>query len=152
MTVAVSLNKFSTHSLLDTRSAVSIIDLGTTRRIDVENSILRSSAVSLLNASGEMMTILNSVVIEVQLMGYRVCKQQFQVLDSVPFSNNLLGRDFMCNFNTVTFDFTHNNIELGPISVSGLTIKNAPLKLNANTSIPARSEKIIWVSSSRASA
>ena len=122
MTVAVSLNNFSTRALLDKWSAVSIIDLGMTRRIDVANSILRSSAVSLLNVSGEKMNILGSVVIEVQLMGSRVYKQQFQVLDSVTFSNILLGRDVMCNFNTVTFDFTHNNIKLEPISLSGLTV------------------------------
>ena len=58
----------------------------------------------------------------------------------------------MCNFDTVTFDSIHNNIKLGPISQSGLTVKNAPVKLNAKTSIPARSEKSLWVSSSRARA
>ena len=81
MTVAVSLKNLSTHALLDTGSAASVIDLGTIRKIDVEDSILRSSAVSLLNASGDKMKILGSVVIEVQLMASQVYKQQFQVLD-----------------------------------------------------------------------
>ena len=87
---------------------------------------------------------------KVQLTGSKAYKQQFQVQDSVTFSNILLGRDFLCNFNAVTFDFTHNNIRLGSISLSGLTVKNAPVKLNANTSISEHSVKIFWISSSRA--
>jgi len=72
VTVAVLLNNFSAHALLDTESAVSIINLGTVRRMGVENSVLRPSEVSLLNLSREKMKILVSVVTEFQLMGSQV--------------------------------------------------------------------------------
>ena len=49
----------------------------------------------------------------------------FQVLDSVSYSNVLLSRDFMRPFGSVQFDFAKNKIQLGPLSLSGLSSNTA---------------------------
>ena len=102
--VGAKLHNFRTHAILDTGSGTSIIDYGTLRKIGLDNLIDQTSAKSLINASGDPMKILGSVDISVTLPGSQPRNQVFQVLDTVTYSNILLGRDFMKQFGKVKFN------------------------------------------------
>ena len=106
--IAAKLHNLLTHVMLDTGSGVSVVDLGTLRRIGLDNCIDTSAAKSLLNGPGDQMKILGSVFISDTIPGSQPRKQVFQVLDLVTYSNILLGRDFMRQFGTVRFDFKEN--------------------------------------------
>ena len=69
----------------------------------------------------------------------------FQVLDSVTYTNILLGRDFIKKFGAVRFDFSSNIIELGTLAIKGLSTACSNVRLCENTVIPARSEKVLFV-------
>ena len=96
--IAAKLHNLNTHVMLDTGSGTSVIDLGTLQKIGLDNRIDKSSEKSLINASGDQMKLLGSVFIPVTIPGPRPQEQAFQVLDSVTYSNILLGRDFMRKF------------------------------------------------------
>ena len=100
---------------MDTGSGCSIIDLGTLQRIGLDNCIDKSSPKALINASGDTMKILGTVKIDVTIAGSQPRNHVFQVLDSVTYSNVLLGRDFMRHFGSVQFDFARNSIQLGKL-------------------------------------
>ena len=70
------------------------------------------------------MKILGSVDISVTIPGSQPRNQVFQVLDTVTYSNILLGRDFMRQFGRVKFNFDKNTIELGELSITGLSTTN----------------------------
>ena len=143
--IAAKLHNLNTHVMLDTGSGTSVIDLGTLQKIGLDNRIDKSSAKSLINASGDRMKILGSVFIPVTIPGSRPQDQAFQVLDSVTYSNILLGRDFMRKFGTVRFDFKENRIELGKLSITGLSTSSYNVRLCESSIVPARSEKILLV-------
>ena len=143
--VGAKLHNFRTHALLDTGSGTSIIDYGTLRKIGLDNLIDQTCAKSLINASGDPMKILGSVDISVTIPGSQPRNQVFQVLDTVTYSNILLGRDFMKQFGKVKFNFDKNTIELGELSITGLSTTNNHVRLCENTTIPARSEKVLFV-------
>lgn len=104
---------------MDTGSGCSIIDLGTLQRIGLDNCIDKRSPKSLINASGDTMNILGSVKIDVTIAGSQPRNHVFQVLDSLTYSNVLLGRDFMRLFGSVQFDFARNRIQLGTVAKLG---------------------------------
>ena len=131
--------------MLDTGSGTSVIDLGTLRKIGLDEHIDKSSAKMLINASGDHMEIIGSVTISVTIPGSHPLNQAFQVLDSLSYSNILLGRDFMRQFGTVSFDFNKNKIELGNLSITGLTASSTKVRLCENSIVPARSEKVLFV-------
>ena len=79
----------------------------------------------------------------VTIPGSQPREQAFQVLDSVTYSNILLGRDFMQEFGTVRFDFKENRIELGKLSITGLSASSSNVRLCESSIVPARSEKIL---------
>ena len=143
--IAAKLHNLNTHVMLDTGSGTSVIDLGTLQKIGLDNRIDKSSAKSLINASGDRMKILGSIFIPVTIPGSRPQDQAFQVLDSVTYSNILLGRDFMRKFGTVRFDFKENRIELGKLSITGLSTSSYNVRLCESSIVPARSEKILLV-------
>ena len=133
---------------MDTGSGCSIIDLGTLQKIGLDNCIDNSSPKSLINASGDTMKILGTVKIDVTIAGSQPQNHVFQVLDSVTYSNVLLGRDFMRLFGSVQFDFVQNTIQLGKLSLSGLSSNTARVRLCENVTIPPRSETVLLVKSS----
>ena len=133
--------------MLDTGSGTSIIDLGTLKKIGLDSEIDNSSLKTLINASGEKMKILGAVTLNVQISNLPPRKHVFQVLDSINYTNILLGRDFMRLFGSVKFDFAQNKIQLGPTSISCLSTQNASVRLCEDTTIPARSEKVLSVES-----
>ena len=133
---------------MDTGSGCSIIDLGTLQRIGLDNCIDKSSPKALINASGDTMKILGTVKIDVTIAGSQPRNHVFQVLDSVTYSNVLLGRDFMRHFGSVQFDFARNSIQLGKLSLSGLSPNTARVRLCENVTIPPRSEAVLLVKSS----
>ena len=131
--------------MLDTGSSTSRIDLGTLKKIGLDNNANKNSAKSLINASGDKMKILGPVAINVTLTGSQPRDQTFQVLDSITYSNILLGRDFMKTFGSVRFDFTRNLIELGTLSIPGLApTTEKQVRLCKSYTIPARSEKVLF--------
>ena len=133
---------------MDTGSGCSIIDLGPLQRIGLDNCIDKSSPKALINASGDTMKILGTVKIDVTIGGSQPRNHVFQVLDSVTYSNVLLGRDFMRHFGSVQFDFARNSIQLGKLSLSGLSPNTARVRLCENVTIPPRSEAVLLVKSS----
>ncbi len=95
---------------MGTASGCSKIDLGTLQKLGLDNAVDKNFRKTLINASGDTMKILGAVKIEVSLTGCPPLRHTFQVLDSVTHSNILLGRDFMCSYGSVQFDFTKNKI------------------------------------------
>ena len=91
------------------------------------------------------MKILGSVFTRVTIPGSQPREQPFQVLDSVTYSNILQGRDFMQKFGTVRFDFKESRIELGKLSIAGLSASSCNLRLCKSSIVPASSEKILFV-------
>ena len=128
---------------MDTGSGCSIIDLGTLKRIDLDNCIDKRSPKSLINASGDTMKISGTVKIDVTIAGSQPRNHVFQVLDSRTYSNVLLGRDFMRLFGSVQFDFARNKIHLGKLSLSGLSPHTARVRLCENITIPPRSVLLV---------
>ena len=143
--VAAKLHNFRTHAMLDTGSGASVLDLGTLQKIGLDAHVDKTSAKSLINASGDKMKILGSVHVKVTLPGSQPRDHVFQVLDSVTYANILLGRDFMKKFRAVRFDFSSNIIELGTLAIKGLSTACNNVRLCENTVIPARSEKVFFV-------
>ena len=143
--VAAKLHNFRTHAVLDTGSGASVLDLGTLQKIRLDTHVDKTSAKSLINASGDKMKILGSVHAKVTLPGSQPRDHVFQVLDSVTYTNILLGRDFMKKFGAVRFDFSSNIIELGTLAIEGLSTACNNVRLCENTVIPARSEKVLFV-------
>ena len=143
--IAAKLRDLNTHVMLDTGSGTSVIDLGTLQKIGLVNGSDRSSAKSLIIASGDQIKILGSVFIRVTIPGSQPREQAFQVLDSVTYSNILPGRDFMRNFGTVRFDFKENQIELGKSSITGLSASSYNVRLCESSIVAARSEKLLFV-------
>ena len=90
------------------------------------------------------MKIIRSVTINVTLTGSQPRDQTFQVLDSITYSNILLGRDFMKTFGSIRFDFTGIFIELGTLSISGLATTEKQVRLCKSNTIPVRSEKVLF--------
>ena len=133
---------------MDTGSGCSIIDVGTLQRIGLDNCIDKSFPKALINASGDTMKILGTVKIDVTIAGSQPRNHVFQVLDSVTYSNVLLGRDFMRHFGSVQFDFARNSIQFGKLSLSGLSPNTARVRLCENVTIPPRSEAVLLVKSS----
>ena len=131
--------------MLDTGSSTSVIDLGTLKKMGLDGNLNKKSAKSLINASGDKMKILGSVSIRVILPGSSPRDQVFQVLNSITYSNILLGRDFMKTYGTVRFDFTRNVVELGTLSIPGLSTTGKQVRLCKTSAIPARSEKVLFV-------
>ena len=134
--------------MLDTGSSTSVIDLGTLKKIGLDENLNKQAAKSLINASGDKMKILGSVEIAVTLPGSQPRNQTFQVLDSITYSNILLGRDFMQTYGSVHFDFARNKIEMGAFSTPGLSTTKKQVKLSEASTIPARSEKVLLVKGS----
>ena len=93
------------------------------------------------------MKILGSVDISVTIPSSQPRNQVFQVLDTVTYSNILSGSDFMKQIGKVKFEFDKNTIELGELSITGLSTTNNHVRLCENTTIPARSEKVLFVPS-----
>ena len=143
--VAAKLHNFRTHAMLDTGSGASVLDLGTLQKIGLDAHVDKTSAKSLINASCDKMKILGSVHVKVTLPGSQPRDHVFQVLDSVTYTNILLGRDFMKKFGAVRFDFSSNIIELGTLAIKGLSTACNNVRLCENTVIPARSEKVLFV-------
>ena len=143
--VAAKLHNFRTHAMLDRGSGASVLDLGTLQKIGLDAHVDKTSAKSLINASGDKMKILGSVHVKVTLPGSQPRDDVFQVLDSVTYANILLGRDFMKKFGAVRFDFSSNIIELGTLAIKGLSTACNNVRLCENTVIPARSEKVLFV-------
>ena len=143
--VSAKLHNFRTHAMLDTGSGASLLDLGTLQKIGLYAHVDKTSAKSLINASGYKMKILGSVHVKVTLPGSQPRDHVFQVLDSVTYTNILPGRDFMKKFGAVRFDFSSNIIELGTLAIKGLSTACNNVRLCENSFIPARSEKVLFV-------
>ena len=132
---------------MDTGSGCSIIDLGTLQKIGLDNCNDKRSPKSLINASGDTMKIVGTVKIDVTFAGSQPRNHAFQVLDTLTYSNVLIGRDFMHLFSSVRFDFARNKIQLGNLSLSGLSSKTARVRLNECVTIPSHSESVVLVKS-----
>ena len=130
---------------MDTGTGFSVIDIGTLRRLNLENTVDKSRARPLINASGDKMQITGSVNIEVKLPGINMYNHTLQVLNSLTYSNILIGRDFMSKFGSIKFDFVNNKIQLGQVWLNGLSVANNIVRLCENTKIPARSEHTVLV-------
>ena len=115
--------------MLDTGSSTSVIDLGTLKKIGLDENLNKQAAKSLINASGDKMKILGSVEIAVTLPGSQPRNQTFQVLDSITYSNILLGRDFMQTYGLLRLDFARNKTEMGAFSTPHLSTTNKQVRL-----------------------
>ena len=135
--------------MLDTGSGTSIIDCGTLQKIGLDNQVDKTRTKSLINASGDEMKILRSVNITVTIPGSQPRNQIFQVLNNVTYSNILLGRDFMKKFGRVKFNFDRNTIQLGKLTISGLTTTNNQVRLHKTKT---RSKKTLFVKCSTVNA
>ncbi len=72
--------------------------------------------------------------------------QDFRVIPSESNTNILLGRDFLCMFGSVTFDFNTNRVKLGKSWFAGLKLNNRQrVRVSNKTVIPARTERIMSV-------
>ena len=70
------------------------------------------------------MNIIGTVTIKVKLEKLKPYLHEFKVLDSKTYSNVLLGRDFMKQFDSVKFNFVKNKIQIGNVWLNSLSIKN----------------------------
>ena len=59
--VAAKLHNLETYAMLDTGSGVSVLDLGTLKKVGLDAHVNKASAISLINAYGDKMKILGLV-------------------------------------------------------------------------------------------
>ena len=100
----------------------------------------------ILNASGDEMDIIGVVDIPVVMQNGKTVVQEFKVLNSKSHAIVLLGRDYMCKFNTVKFDFKKKKVQLGRTWINCVHVEaRENVRLLRRTVIPARSETVISV-------
>ena len=143
------------NCMLDSGSGPSIIDLCTVRTLGLTSKIVPNEASNvsvehskrdLVDASGNKMNIVGTVVITVSLPGTPDRRQTFQVLDANSHSTLLLGRDFMSTFGAVKFDFQNNRVQMGRKWINGLSMGSRKnVRLNETVTIAARTEQVVQV-------
>ena len=148
VTVKASLNGCKLNVVMDTGAGVSLIDYGSLEHIGLHHKIrmLKNESNGLINASGNEMDILGIVDIPVIIDNNKTVMQEFKVLNSKSYSIILMGRDFMCKFKTIKFDFTRNKVRLGETWISCLHVDTREnVRLFKRTVVPARSETVVTV-------
>ena len=113
---------------------------------EASNVSVEQSDRDLVDASGNKLNIVGTVVISVSLSGTPDRRQTFQVLDANSRSTLLLGRDFMSTFGAVKFDFQRNRVQMGRKWIDGLAMGSRKnVRLNETVTIAARTEQVVQV-------
>ena len=119
----------------------------------IPNTSLSPADKTLKDASHNNIKLLGKVTLPVQVRydnGDTVTKNvEFFVSDSDSSSCVLLGRNFMCQFGTVSLDFDNNSITLGDTRCSGFRTYGGRAKVAGQTSVPAKSEVLVRLKSRR---
>ena len=136
--------------MLDSGSGCSVIDTMSVEVLGLSNKIIprdpNSANSDWFDASGNKMSIVGTIEIPVSVPGITSQCHNFQVLGKNGHNNVLLGRDFMCKFGSVKFDFMHNRVQLGRKWVKGLSIQEKKcVRLNEAVTVKARTEQIVQV-------
>ena len=138
-------------SIVDSGAGVSLMTNGVFKRIP--NASLSPADKALKDASHNDIKLLGKVSLPVQVRGDKgvsVSKNvDFYVSDCDSSSCVLLGRNFMCQFGTVSFNFDENSITLGGTKCSGFKTYGGRAKIALQTVIPAKSEVLVKLKSRR---
>ena len=111
MTIGVRVKGQDISALLDTGAKPCVMDLGTLQRLGLELFSKISQAVhhGLCSNPVEVVAFVN---LPLEIGGHELFVQRLQVLESYD-TIFLLGRDFLCKNERVTFDWNGNRVRLG---------------------------------------
>ena len=138
------INGVLMNTLLDSGAGCSLIG------VDLLNTIgkfdLTNSETTLYDASRNVIPVLGTVQMKVQVVGVKSYKDVTFYVTKSNMKMVILGRDFMKKFDTVTFNFKKNLVKLGDFVVSDLNKRGKErIRIATNRTLPAKSESIIDV-------
>ena len=135
------------NAIIDSGAGVSVMDLGTFERLGLKHEMITDLKEVLVDASGNEMDILGKIDVKINIQGSeRVFEHDFRVLNQHSYRNVILGRDVLCRFNEVTFDFRNDEIIMDKCHIrKAPTAKCKTVRINKISVIPARTEQILVV-------
>ena len=151
VTLKCSIKGVPNKSVVDSGAGVSLMTNGVFKQIP--GAKLLPADKNLKDASQNDIKLLGKVSLPVQIRnvnGGTVTKNvEFYVSDCDKTSCVLLGRNFMRQFGTVSFDFDNNSITLGNSKYSGYKTYGGRAKVAVQTTVPAKSEVLVQLKSRR---
>ena len=151
VTLRCYIRDVPTNSVVDSGAGPSLMTNGMFSKIP--KGKLSPADKTLKDASHNNIKLLGKVTLPVKIRGDTgkfVSKNvEFFVSDCDDVSCVLLGRNFMRQFGTVSFDFDNNRIQLGETTCLGFKTYGGRAKISDQTTVPPKSEMFVKLKSRR---
>ena len=149
VTLRCFIKDVPSNGVVDSGAGPSLMTNGMFRKIP--NGKLSPADKTLKDASHNNIKLLGKVTLPVKIRSNNgkllIRNVEFFVSDCDDVSCALLGRNFMSQFGTVSFDFDNNRIQLGETMCSGFKTFGGRAKISDQTTVPAKSESLIKLKS-----